>query len=248
MHAFWSRLTVTLLLSAACAAHGLEPIRIATAHSYIVVNGISLLRQAYGRLGMEIEEVDIPSERGLRMSNEGLLDGEVARVEGLEQTYPNLIRVPVAVLATSVEAIAIDPSIRVSKWEDLRRYSLCIPHGIKAIELPTAGMNAYTVNSGQQIIKMLKVKHCQVGVIASATWADYEDLDWSGIRPVGRLGSFPLYHYLHKRHADLVPRLSAVLKQMRAEGVIAKIQKTTDDEAVAARSRVLGQTPSAPAR
>ncbi|MBV8502922.1 MAG: hypothetical protein JO006_14550 [Paucibacter sp.] len=239
---------MALLLSTACAAHGGESIRMATGRSYVVANGVSLLRQAYDRLGMQVEEVDVPVERGLRMSNEGSLDGEVARVEGLEQHYPNLIRVPVAVLATSVEAISVDPSIRISGWEDLRRYSLCIPHGIKAIELPTAGMKTYAVNTAQNIIKMLQAKHCQVGVIAGPTWVDFESLDWTGIRSAGRLGAVPLYHYLNKRHADLVPRVAAVLEQMRADGIIGKVQKAADDEAAAARIRALRRAQIEPAK
>lgn len=33
----------------------------------------------------------------------------------------------------------------------------------------------------------------------------------------------PLYIYLHKSHAALVPRVSAVLKQMRADGTMHKL-------------------------
>jgi polar amino acid transport system substrate-binding protein len=30
----------------------------------------------------------------------------------------------------------------------------------------------------------------------------------------------PTYPYLHRKHADLAPRLAAVLKQMKSEGLI----------------------------
>jgi len=248
MHPFRTGLLIALGLLSTCDTHADDALRIAGGSSYVVANGIALLRQAYRRLGLRIEAVEVPAERGLRMSNEGSLDGEALRVEGLEQQYPNLIRIPVAVLATSVEAIAIDPSVRVSSWDDLRTYSLCIPHGIKAIELPTAGMKTYAVNSVQQIIKMLQANHCQIGVIASATWADYEALDWAGIRSAGRLGDFALYHYLNKRHAALVPRVTVVLEHMRAEGIIPKAQRATDEVADAARTRALRRAGASPAK
>ena len=38
-------------------------------------------------------------------------------------------------------------------------------------------------------------------------------------RRVADVGSFPVYPYLHKRHAELAPRLAAALRQMRAEGL-----------------------------
>ena len=39
------------------------------------------------------------------------------------------------------------------------------------------------------------------------------------------LAAFPVYHYLHKKHAALVPQLAAVLRQMRADKVIENIQQ-----------------------
>ena len=33
-------------------------------------------------------------------------------------------------------------------------------------------------------------------------------------------GVVPLYPYLHRRHAELAPRLAAALKQMKSEGLI----------------------------
>ncbi len=36
----------------------------------------------------------------------------------------------------------------------------------------------------------------------------------------GVMSEIPLYAYLHKTHADLVPQLTTVLKEMRTEGLI----------------------------
>jgi polar amino acid transport system substrate-binding protein len=38
------------------------------------------------------------------------------------------------------------------------------------------------------------------------------------------MASNPMYHYLHKRHADLVPRIDAVLRDMVAEGRLKAIE------------------------
>ena len=40
------------------------------------------------------------------------------------------------------------------------------------------------------------------------------------------LASFAVFHYLHKKHQDLVPKLSAVLKQMQSDKSIEDIQKS----------------------
>jgi len=38
------------------------------------------------------------------------------------------------------------------------------------------------------------------------------------------LEEIPLYHYLHKKHVLLVPKLAAILKRMEQEGQIKEIQ------------------------
>ena len=39
------------------------------------------------------------------------------------------------------------------------------------------------------------------------------------------LATFPVFHYLHKKHAALVPRLTAVLQQMQKDKTIDALQK-----------------------
>jgi polar amino acid transport system substrate-binding protein len=40
------------------------------------------------------------------------------------------------------------------------------------------------------------------------------------------LSSFPVYHYLNKKHEALVPELTRVLKQMQADRTIERLQKS----------------------
>jgi polar amino acid transport system substrate-binding protein len=48
-----------------------------------------------------------------------------------------------------------------------------------------------------------------------------------GVVRNGLLASFLLYHYLNRRHADLVPRIEQVLKDMLLDGTTARIRDAT---------------------
>jgi len=62
-----------------------------------LIIGEKVLNEAYQRLGINMQIKKFPAERALYTSNSGLVDGELCRVEGLDKTYTNLIRIPVAV-------------------------------------------------------------------------------------------------------------------------------------------------------
>jgi polar amino acid transport system substrate-binding protein len=50
--------------------------------------------EAFRRIGVTVKTVKLPAERGLINANQGIHDGEMLRVGGLEKIYPNLIMVP----------------------------------------------------------------------------------------------------------------------------------------------------------
>jgi hypothetical protein len=53
----------------------------------------------------------------------------------------------------------------------------------------------------------------------------------SGVRKLLNLGRpLSLYPYLHMKHSALAPRLAAVLKQMKAEGLVERYRIDTERE------------------
>ena len=74
----------------------------------------------------------------------------------------------------------------------------------------------------EQILKKLKTRHTDVFV--DAEWLvlpllnspEFKD---SGIAQVGIIASDFSYPFLHKKHAELAPRLAEVLRQLKKEGV-----------------------------
>jgi polar amino acid transport system substrate-binding protein len=186
-----------------------------------------ILSEAYARLGYEIELQGYPAERALLMANDGLVDGEAGRVSVVEKNYPNLIRVPtpiyvnrVAILTTATD---IDPA---RGWAQFANHRTCIRNGYKFLESRVKGGNCHLVSSYEKMLGLLKNRRVDVAL------AEYFDilptlsrLGLGEVRMLSRpMASNPMYHYLNRRHADLVPRIDAVLRDMAAQGRLKAIE------------------------
>jgi hypothetical protein len=49
-----------------------------------------IAKEAFSRIGVEIELPYLPTERSISAANDGLHDGELNRIAGMEKIYPNL--------------------------------------------------------------------------------------------------------------------------------------------------------------
>jgi polar amino acid transport system substrate-binding protein len=186
-----------------------------------------ILSEAYARLGYEIELQGYPAERALLMANDGLVDGEAGRVSVVEQACPNLIRVPTPLYINRIAILTTDTEVVPDKgWGQLLDKRACIRNGYKFLESRVRGENRHVVSSYEKMLELLRNKRVDVGL------AEFFDilpaLNKVGLRGLRMLcepmASNPMYHYLNKRHADLVPRIDAVLRDMTTEGRLKAIE------------------------
>ncbi len=202
------------------------------------VQAFHIVREAYRRLGIELRSELLPRERALMSADSGETDGDLIRAAGIDTRYVNLVRVPEPVI--TFEAIAFTAGLKftVDGWDSLRPYSLCIVRGMKLAEQGTEGMQRMIANTTDQAILMLSAGRCQVTVLAHQVWLDIERLHAGPMRaldpPVTRV---PLYHYLHRRHAELAPRLADTLRQMRDDGTTTSLLTDERDLAIDAARR-----------
>ena len=90
----------------------------------------------------------------------------------------------------------------------------------------TQGMQTEAVSSYEQAFMKLNTGRSDL-VIGSRTTAliVLHQLGFTDIRVLEPpLLRFPLYHYLHRSRADLIPRLEQILRDMTAKGEIKAIQ------------------------
>jgi polar amino acid transport system substrate-binding protein len=117
----------------------------------------------------------------------------------------------------------------------LQNYRVCIRHGIKVIEMAAARMHKLEVVDDYRIaFDMLKAGHCDVAVLPRQAWFEAQRLQVTGLRAMEPpLQSWPMYHYVGKAHADIVPALSNVLTQMQKSGLFdsedAAFQRSMDE-------------------
>lgn len=194
----------------------------------VMIISEKVLSEAYKRLGMTIAIKAFPGERALQTANAGLVDGELYRKEGIEQTYPNLIRVPVAITEGEIVVFTTGKRFPVQGWQSLLPYKVGYIRGVKVIESSLMpGTKAVPVRNITELFRLQKAGITDV-VVETRT---------SGLKAIKALElkdifileppllTFKLYHYLHKKNQNLIKPLSTVLEQMEKEGVIRDIQQ-----------------------
>lgn len=186
-----------------------------------------VLHEAYRRLGMSMVVVKVPGERSLFSADHGQVDGELYRKLGMERDYPNLRIVPVPLLTYEIVIFTLGTTFVVNGWDSLRPFSIGFVKGIKIIEQNTQGMKLEpTTTMRQAFLKMTLMRsdivvanrHSGVFVLKEMKLSDVKVLE-------PPLATFPVFHYLHKKHEALIPKLTTVLQQMQKEKTIEKIQK-----------------------
>jgi ABC-type amino acid transport substrate-binding protein len=226
----WRTAVACLSLLAAAPSQAQELIRLARIadipDQYV---GGEMLRAVYAKLDIKLEFEDVPGKRALALSSAGEVDGEIQRIGTLSRDYPTLVQVTPAI--NYIEPAVFTTKLRfdVAGWNSIRDYSIGIVRGVGSSEAGTRGMAEVTATTNlESMVKMLDADRFDVMVT---------DL-FSGLVAVRKLNLqariYPLspplerihiYHYLHERHRDLVPKVGKVIAQMEASGELAALRE-----------------------
>ena len=181
-----------------------------------------VLLEAYRRIGQNISFKTLPPARALRLSNAGVIDGELHRIEGIDNTYPNLIKIHIPINQIEVLAFTIKNNITIKNAEDLKPYLIGIRQGVKFAENLTQGLKVHEVDRTEQLFRMLGLWRIDVALSTrTAGLKVIKRLDLKKvIIPSKPLVTLNLYHYLNKKHASIIPRITLSLQEMEREGFI----------------------------
>jgi polar amino acid transport system substrate-binding protein len=224
--AFVLLLLAVLMLPLPSAA---QQLRIATFQENDPVTVIArrVMLEAYRRLGIAVEIRYLPGERAIRTVNSGDMDAELFRVAGVDGAFPNLLRIPVPIYVAEMVVFTRDASLKVEGWKSLQPYSIGYVLGVKVIEANTTGMRVEPVNTMDQAFAKLAIGRTDVVIedrLSGLFVLKANKLE--GVHVLAPpLAKVPLYHYLNKKHASLLPRLVDVLRKMEKEGTIRAIAK-----------------------
>jgi polar amino acid transport system substrate-binding protein len=195
-----------------------------------------VLQEVYRRIGYRVYFDDLPGQRALEWANNGLTDGDVARIAGTGKKFPNLIRIKIPILFFSAAAFTKTLNRPISRWEDLRGLSIGVIRGIRYSTIGTKGMDPYFANDMTHLFTILDKGRIQVAVavLDAGRIEIRKNFAGSGIHVVGTpLLTAPLYHFVNIRHKDLVGKLEAVLSAMTASGEIEKLRRRALDQVLA---------------
>ena len=176
--------------------------------------------EAFRRVGVELRLVKLPAERALLLANDGLQDGDLTRIAGLEEQYPNLVRVPEKLTDWDFAAFSKHASIP-AKLEAIRYHSVGFIKGWKFYERNIAGAERVTtVDDPTQLFRLLDRDRIEVALYAR--WMGLALIQKQGLKNIRLLepplASRAMYIYLNKRHAKLAPKLATALLTLKREG------------------------------
>ena len=193
-------------------------------------------REAFRRLGVPLEMELMPTQRVTAMVDSGAVDGQFMRAAAYADAHPEQVRVDEPIYEVGFALWVSNPALSLSRVQDLAATNWI---GIyrRGVELCQRSLSPWvpadhlsSVATEQIGLRMLvngRVDYyCEIdAALQSALYAP-EFKGVASVRPLLTVGDrILLYPYLFKKHADLAPRLAAVLKAMKAEGLLERFRQ-----------------------
>jgi len=186
----------------------------------------ALLAEAYKRIDIDIAFKEVPAARALYEANEGLVDGDLQRIDGLSARFTRLAQVRIPINEFDAVVISRDKQFNPDGWTSLAPYSIGYHRGIVIFEKRTVGMRTDPAPTNELVLKKLQSGRTDIAVMPEADGRDLlATMPGHSLEILSpAVERVPLYHYVHTRHAALVPKLEAALRAMQTDGTFAAIR------------------------
>lgn len=188
-----------------------------------------LIQEIFERIGIEAKLIPLPSARSIRNANEGIDDGVIARIAGMEKKYKNLVMVPESVITFKFVAYSLNKKIAIDGWDSFKPYSVGYIRGWHIYEKNLPKTKSLTiVNTPEQLFRLLTNGRAELILY------DYHRGTWwnSHLNAKAHIIGNPIaekemFIYMHKKHKDLVPKITAAFKEIKQDGTYQKIANKT---------------------
>jgi polar amino acid transport system substrate-binding protein len=186
-----------------------------------------IVREAYQKIGIEVEIQQYPASRALAIANRGDVDGELGRVAGINKTFTNLLMVPVAISSIDGVIFTKDTHFPVLGWESLKPYKVGLVRGTHYVEEKTVGMDRLILTESKQLFGMLQKGRIDVAVMDRVYGLiELKHNQMKNIRVMEPpLAKHYIHHYIHKKHASLLPSVTQAFQEMQQSGRILFLNK-----------------------
>ncbi|KKE83073.1 hypothetical protein [Pseudoalteromonas luteoviolacea] len=184
---------------------------------------VELLSLAYKDIGHKLALIDFDQQSALIAANEGELDGQLGRIAGVTDSYANLLYVDFPLYSFNLQLISHCTSCSFEQIE-----SMVVQSGY-LVAYQYMMDNRYQgelieVKSSAAQLNLLMQKKVQGALIIDFHLREhlpYMDVDTIKIEDLMTIDSF---HYLHQKHAALIPKLKVTLKKLEQKGIIAVLK------------------------
>lgn len=182
--------------------------------------------EAFRRAGLELKIVEFPAKRALVNANNGVHDGDLARVAGVGKRYPNLYPVNEITWVAEIGGFSTNPYLQALNWDSLQRYHNAYIRGWVIFErnLKTAKSLVDVVNP-EGLFKMLAKGRTDIALYERKMgFGMISKLNLKNIYPIDPpLIKAPIYIYLHKKHKHLIPKIEQAVRDMKQDGTYRQI-------------------------
>jgi len=192
-------------------------------------------QEAFRRLGLPLEVELMPAQRVTAMVDSGAVDGQFGRVLAYGDTHPEQVRVDEAFYEVGLALWASNPALTLSRLQDLpaANWIGVYRRGVELCQRSLSSLvpadRLYSVATEHDAVRMLMAGRvdylCEIDAAVQNALHSPEFKD-AAVRPLFMIGDrIGIYPYLAKKNAELAPRLAAVLKAMKAEGVLERFRE-----------------------
>lgn len=181
-----------------------------------------IVQKIYNKLDIVLEVVKHPGNRSLVMANKAQVDGVLVRADLIEGLAENLVKIPYPIAHVKYSAYAKKSKlIKIDGWASLNPYRVGVLRGVKLIEERTKGLNQIKNNNFKALFKVLYLDRIDVAIFTEldglyALKAMNLHNEIQKLEPV--LEVSPAYHFLHKKHSNLIKEMTSLMKQMNESG------------------------------
>ncbi|WP_417453616.1 substrate-binding periplasmic protein [Kiloniella sp.] len=185
-----------------------------------------VLEKIYKQVGYEITFADYPGKKSVEKANAGEADGENMRRAGLGTVYPNLIQLSYPHVDINFRIYTKHEDRFFSGFESWKKSRVGIVRGVIVANEITKGLNPVLHSSVGELFDQLNQDNIDVAIATDLiggleVFMNHPNANirtWGGV-----LKTIPLYHYVHKRNASLVPALNKEIERLRKNGELKKL-------------------------
>lgn len=185
----------------------------------------ALMREAYRRIGAQVEFKYLPQLRDIQETEDGLIDASLARTKSAIEKHSGLVVVNTPLAEEALVAFTVRKGIPSNSWEELQSLSVGVILGAvtATAQCSEHGIKPHFVKNMAQAFAMLS--HARLDVVVANHKLGLFSANSLGIRVYHSqpLHSEALYHVLNRKHADIAPLLSAAFEEMRDDGTTRRL-------------------------